>query len=166
MRALLVPALFVAMMLSGCTGGGGLSEHVVRLGDLDGPFAYMPIGPDEREAGLTRNPGPAPVDDLDDATVLAGYVSAFVYDGGEEPVLISQALRFTNETAATVFFESQGGCGGAMVIQDGAILTTVFVLEFFAEDADLEVLHDQAHEAAHAIEVRIGGMSLCEDETH
>lgn len=166
MRIMLVAALLASTMLAGCSGGG-LSDHVIQRGDLGDGFSYWKVNADAREEGIDRNPGPFDAADFRDAGVRGAYLAAFSYNNSENPVIVSQALRFNNETAATAFFTGFGGCSpDAFVIQKGATLSLVQFIAFFAEDEDEELLWQEAHDAAHAIEARVGGESLCEDESH
>lgn len=161
MRFLLFAVLLT--LLAGCSGGGGLSDHVVLRGDLDDGFAYWKIPAEAREQGLDRNPGPFDTSDFREFGAASGYLSAFSYNGSEEPILVSQAIRFTNETARDTFVTQFSSCSeDAFVIESGLIVTQVQFLAVFAEDDDAEFLREQAHDAAHAIEVRTGGTSPCD----
>lgn len=164
MRTVLVASVLLATLLAGCSGGGGLASHVVQRGDLAEGFTYWPIPQEARDEGLDRNPGPHDVSDFAEFGVVAGYLSAFNYNGGENPVLVSQAMRFENATQRDTFFQQFGGCSeDSYVVASGLVLSMVQALTYMGEDGDEAFLREQAHDAAHAIEVRTGGTSLCED---
>lgn len=171
MRTLVV-AVLAATMLAGCSGGDGLSNHIVKKGDLGEGFSYWALDETARDAGIRSNPGAIDVSDADMPGLVAAYFSAFVYNGTEadqydDPIIISQALRWNNATNAEMNVEAFGGCSqSTFIITQGTTVIYVNALTFQMSDDDEEFFSMKAHDAAHEVAHRIGGTEYCGDESH
>lgn len=105
MRALL--AVLLMMLLAGCSGGGGLSAHVMTPGDLGAGYEYAAMDHEEYGMffdflGMESNPGRAegePVEDDLGGNITAIYIAVIDHVDSDGSVF-SAAIAYTNAAEA------------------------------------------------------------------
>lgn len=129
MRALVSVAV-LAIMLSGCSNGSGLTTYIVQPGDAAG-CSLMPMSDEalqeaRDEAGLTGNPGRINNELLerDGVAPIDNLVSIYQCGEEQEEQAVAQAMRFANDTDAADWMEASQYCQFAAegVLQDGPII--------------------------------------------
>lgn len=152
----LVAALLI-VSLSGCLDPE-LRDLVAQPRDMPDGYTYWPIDEAEFFRAITNNtdnPGPADVAAFvaNGITPSAAHAAAYERPADGDDIVISVALAFASESAATEWLD-EDLCESAWVLQSKALIAILFGFDAPGEST--------APIVADAIQARTGAIDVCD----